>query len=95
MTLEEVTERITYKNYKKYHAENLDREFVIMTGRLGWDRIHNEIRKSCVEDTLDHYLQSGKLTLCEYLRLNELIESEDRENLGVVEAIIQEKFKTI
>lgn len=56
----------------------------IPTGRTGQER-------HAVKQVLQYSLEQGRITLCEMLRLQDLVESPDAENLTVAMSILEAK----
>lgn len=87
--------KMSVDDFKNHIAEFMNhkfeerREFVVMTGASGMMNLNYTMQKMLALDTLKSLTN---ITEEERIRLNEMVESSDRENFEVAKIIIDNKF---
>lgn len=68
--------------------QQLDRKFIIHTGRAGMEAIDLLMKKELYRISNKSLLDRGKITISEWMRLEEMIDSPGDDNLIIVESIL-------
>lgn len=73
------------------------RNITIFTGKSGMEKVHLTMKKQTYYEDAQFSLSRGKITISEWMRLREMIDSPGDDNLVIVESILEfrENDKTI